>query len=231
MGLLVIFDIDGTLLFSNKIDSQLFSETFESRYGQKFPSIDWDYFPHVTDHTIFTMGYAEIHEETPTAKEIIDFQDEFAERISLAREKTPEEFMPVPGVQDLFARLHLAPDYHLAIATGGWSKPARVKLEHVGLFHDDLVISAADNQPTREDIVNQAKALCQDRNYRWKQEVYIGDASWDVRTCRNLAMPFIGLRRDGDHNVLLEQGVNRVFSNYNEPDVFLEALHAAQVPD
>jgi len=230
MELLAIFDIDGTLLFSNKIDSQIFSETFESRYGQKFPSIDWNYFPHVTDHTIFTTGYAEVHEKTPSAKEITDFQDEFAERITHAREKSPEEFMPVPGVQELFTKLQMAPDYHIAIATGGWSKPAKVKLEHVGLLHDDLVISAADDQPTREDIVNQAKAFCQDRNYRWKQEVYIGDASWDVRTCRNLAMPFIGLRREGDHDILLSQGANHVFSDYKEQNAFFEALHSAKIP-
>lgn len=231
MGLLTIFDIDGTLLFSNKIDSELFAETFQSKYGQEFPSIDWNYFPHVTDHTIFTTAYAEVHEEMPTAKEISDFQDEFAERILLAREQKPEAFLAVPGVQQLFHTLRQSPNYHLAIATGGWGKPARIKLEHVGLLRDDLVISAADDQPTREDIVYQARALCQDKNYRWKSEVYIGDASWDVRTCRNLALPFIGLRREGDHEILLEQGAKRVFSDYNEQGAFFEALHAAEVPE
>jgi len=177
MSLLAIFDIDGTLLFSNKIDSQLFSETFESRYSNPFPSIDWNYFPHVTDHTIFTSAFQELHEFPPSAQEIIDFQDEFVDRLKIAREKTPDEFQPVPGVVELF-----------------------------------------------EALRNKQ------RNYTWEREVYIGDALWDVRTCKNLAMPFIGLRREGDHELLLEQGTHHVFSDYQDQAKFFEALHAAQVP-
>jgi len=49
---LVIFDIDGTLLYSNKVDSQCFADTYEELYSEPFPTIDWTKFPHVTDDTI-----------------------------------------------------------------------------------------------------------------------------------------------------------------------------------
>ena len=53
MKTFVIFDIDGTLLYSNKADSQCFADTYEEIYQKEFPTIDWRNYPHVTDTTIF----------------------------------------------------------------------------------------------------------------------------------------------------------------------------------
>lgn len=230
-NLLVIFDIDGTLLFSNKVDSRLFAEVFESRYAQPFPSMDWEYFPHVSDHTIFNTAYSEAHGGSmPSAAEVKAFQDDFVSSIEKARQLRPAEFQPVPGVQSLFEALAATPGYEVAIATGGWERPAKVKLSHVGLLHEELVISAADGMPTREDIVNQAKARSRAKGYAWDREVYIGDALWDVRTCANLGMPFIGLRREGDHEILHQAGTGKVFSDYLKQTAFFEALDSASIP-
>ena len=60
MKTLIIFDIDGTLVYSNKVDSKCFSETYQQIYGEPFPSIDWRVYPHVTDHTIFRLSLIHI---------------------------------------------------------------------------------------------------------------------------------------------------------------------------
>ncbi|NNE30252.1 MAG: HAD family hydrolase [Saprospiraceae bacterium] len=230
MSLLVIFDIDGTLLFSNRIDSKLFAATYESRYGKTFPSIDWTYFPHVTDHTIFRHSYYELFDAWPENREEEEFKKEFTERIQEARMQTPEEFQPVPGVGEFFSLLKGLPGHHVAVATGGWGQPARVKLNHVGLLEESLVISAADTRETREQIVQGAFEACGDLGYTWERAVYVGDAVWDVQTCRNLNLPFIGIRRSGDHETLLKSGADQVFSDYSAIEPFLEALKVARVP-
>jgi len=75
--ILYLFDIDGTLLFSNKVDSKCFAQTFEEEYKQEFPSIDWNEFPHVTDHTIFRTGFHQVHDRFPLDHEIEDFRNKF----------------------------------------------------------------------------------------------------------------------------------------------------------
>ncbi len=38
--ILVIFDVDGTLVFSEKKDSQAFADTYQMVYNRPFPTID-----------------------------------------------------------------------------------------------------------------------------------------------------------------------------------------------
>lgn len=230
MKTLVIFDIDGTLLFSNKIDSEIFGSTFLDRYGKAFPSIEWTYFPHVTDHTIFGYGYKELFAEFPSSEEMSAFCAAFVKNIEEARVHRPQEFQPVPGVKSLVQRLIETDAYEIAVATGGWGAPARVKLGHVGLLTTELVIAAADGNPTREDIIQQAIRECKQKDYNWDRMVYVGDASWDVKTCRNMNLPFIGIRRAGDHDKLLDLGASHVFSDYHEELSFLKAIEGAKVP-
>jgi len=116
------------------------------------------------------------------------------------------------------------------IGTGGWRLPASVKLKHVGIYQPDLIISAADAQPTREDIVQTAIDSCKDKGYRWNRIIYVGDAAWDVKTCRNMGIPMIGLRKDGDHEALLGAGVSHVLSDYSDLNGFFQAAREAVVP-
>jgi len=50
--ILIIFDVDGTLVFSEKLDSRCFAATYQEVYRIPFPTIDWRKYPHVSDTTI-----------------------------------------------------------------------------------------------------------------------------------------------------------------------------------
>jgi len=226
---LILFDIDGTLLYSNKVDSRCFADTFKERYAVEFPSIDWTFFSHVTDHTIFREAYHKFHGMFPNHDEIQAFRALFVEKIQQAREKNPEEFKIVPGALEVFEILRKE-RIPFGIATGGWNEPAEVKLKHVGLWDDALVLSGANQKPTRVDIIDSAIDKCRKRGDSWKKTVYIGDAIWDVNTCRDMKLPLLGIKIKGNHQLLLDAGVSHVMSNYQPIDSFFEVLHQIKVP-
>lgn len=228
--ILVIFDIDGTLLFSNKIDSLCFAETYEEIYGLEFPSVDWRDYPHVTDHVIFNTVIETHFGRQASPPEIEVFQNHFVKKIEQKRAAEPHEFMEVPNAQGFVNRLLSDDGFAVGVGTGGWLAPAKVKLNHVGIPTEKLYLSAADNQPTRVHIVNESIRQAESSHGSFERIVYIGDAVWDVTTTREMQIPFIGIRRDADFESLTSLGAEHVFQDYNEEEKFLEAIFSASPP-
>ncbi len=227
---LLLFDIDGTLVYSNKIDSQCFATTFESIYGRPFPSIDWRVYPHVTDHTIFNTVIREQFQRAVEPGEIPHFQQQFVDLLLQKRNSNPEEFKEVPGAKAIIDRLMMEEQFTVGIATGGWERPARLKLQHVGIPEHRLVLSAADEQVRREDILQKAINQTRAQHPGLERVVYLGDASWDVRTTRNMGIDFIGIRLQGDLEVLQNLGAEVVLRDYRDYEALLAAVAAARVP-
>ena len=191
---LIIFDIDGTLLYSNKIDSQCFADTYEKVYQTPFPTIDWTKFPHVTDDTIFKTVIQEQFGRAASFEEMDEFRNEFVALIQKKRIETPDEFKAVKNSRRAVELLLADDSYEVGIATGGWRKPAMVKLNHIGIPTMQLHMSFADGNPTREDIINGVFQQTNALNLEFEKVVYVGDAIWDVTTTRNMNLPLIGIR-------------------------------------
>ncbi|MCI5080165.1 MAG: HAD family hydrolase [Saprospiraceae bacterium] len=227
---LIIFDIDGTLVYSERLDSQCFADTYQEVYKKPFPSIDWTRYPHVVDTIIFSTVIEEHFRRKPDQAEMDDFQALFCERITAQRKKRPQEFKEVPGAKQMVEQLLQDAGYVVGIGTGGWSGPARIKLKHVGIPDEELILSAADRRHSREDILQAAIEEAAERYDGFEQIVYVGDALWDVQTTRNMQLDFIGMRRKRDVEVLLQAGASQVFADYLQPDHFLEAIERAKPP-
>lgn len=227
---LIIFDIDGTLVFSNKIDSQCFAETYQAIYKKPFPTIDWRKYPHVTDHTIFNTVILEQFNRRATQEEINYFQDHFVGLLETGRKERPADFQAVPYARETVEQLLADDRYAVGIGTGGWRRPACLKLRHVGIPIEPLFLSAADNMETREDITNDAIRQAKEVHDSFDRIVYVGDAIWDVRTTRNLSMDFIGIRRNGDFEVLEKEGATSVLKDYTDHSLFMEAVQKATPP-
>lgn len=225
----ILFDVDGTLVYSNSVDSRSFAETYQAIYGEEFPSIDWRVYPHVTDHTIFGTVIRERFGREVEPGEMEHFQNCFVDLLQEKRGQSPGEFMEVPGAKAMVDHL-LAADYGVGIATGGWGRPAKLKLRHVGIPVESLIFSAADNQVTREDILQQAIDEAEAAYGGLDRVVYIGDAIWDVKTTRNMGLDFVGLRLQGDVEALTAAGAGVVIQNYNNQAAFLESLQRAHPP-
>ncbi|GAB5554201.1 MAG: HAD hydrolase-like protein [Saprospiraceae bacterium] len=227
---LVIFDVDGTLVFSDRRDSQAFGQTYLEIYGKEFPSLDWNHFPHVTDHTIFGTAIRQQFDRSIRVGEIEAFQKQYLARLREKRVASPQHFKQVPGASEMVARLQSEARFGVAVATGGWKVPAEVKLDHIGIDPRELVLVGADNKTTREEIlqssIDQSQAVLPEIN----KVVYIGDAIWDVRTTRNMGLNFVGIRHRADVEVLKSQGASVVINNYLDQDHFLEMVESAKPP-
>lgn len=227
---LIIFDLDGTLVYSNRIDSRCFAETYLRIYGREFPSIDWHTYPHVTDTSIFSTVIRQQFDREVEPREVEVFQEAFVALLRQRREACPEEFKIVPGAREIVHQLHAHPDYAVGIATGGWQRPATLKLDHVGIDRQPIFLRGADGLHCREDILETVRQQALAAHPVIQKVVYIGDAIWDVTTTRNLNMDFIGIRREGDHDHLLREGATQVISDYQNGEHFLQAVARASPP-
>ncbi len=227
---LIIFDLDGTLVHSDRRDSNYFAQAYETIYQQPFPTIDWTKYPHVTDTSIFNTVVAQHFDRSPTSDEIAFFQQHYINLLEEGRQLMPEQFQSIPGAPALMAHLHAAPDqYRTCLATGGWQAPARVKLRHVGLLSDRLGIHGADGKMTREAILSEAIEAAGGA-HQYAKIVYVGDAEWDVTTTRKMQLDFVGIRWRGDREVLQQAGASQVIENFLDLDAFFRALHLATPP-
>lgn len=227
---LIIFDLDGTLVYSNRIDSRCFAETYQSIYGKEFPSIDWHVYPHVTDTSIFATVIRQQFQREVELKEVDIFQEAFVALLRERREACPEEFRIVPGARDVVHRLHADSHYAVGIATGGWQRPACLKLDHVQIDRSPIFLRGADGLHRREDILGDVQQRALQAHPQIRKVVYIGDAKWDVTTTRNMQMDFVGIRREGDHGHLLREGAGHVISDYLNYEAFLNTVHQARPP-
>ena len=226
---LLIFDIDGTLLYSNRIDSQCFAATYEKIYQRTFPTIDWTKFPHVTDDTIFKTAIQQHFARLPTREETEHFKNKFVDLLQAERQAHPYKFKAVPGAAVMINNLLKNANFVIGIGTGGWLKPARLKLQHIEIEPNSLLLGTADGKPTREDILNSVVNQAQ-KQFAISEVIYVGDAVWDVQTTRNLNIKFIGIRRKGDHHHLLNLGATQVLSNFLDYQKFLLAIKNAAPP-
>jgi len=227
---LIIFDIDGTLLHSNRVDSQCFAQAYEIVFEKEFPTIDWRKYPHVTDTTIFNTVIQQHFGRQATDDDIHKQQDCFVDLLKANRLKDPILFAEVPNAKNTIEKLIVDERFVIGIATGGWQRPATLKLNHIGIPTETLHMSFADGKETREEIIGASiKSALQNRS-NFERIVYVGDAIWDVKTTRNMQLNFIGIRIRGDHEVLIREGASHVIKNYENYDQFLELVESSKIP-
>lgn len=228
--ILVIFDVDGTLVFSEKKDSQCFANTYQAVYGLPFPTIDWQKYPHVSDTTIFKTVIQEHFDRIPEEAEEERFRQQFVANIIKNRKNTPADFKEVPYAKQTIDKLLADDRFVIGVATGGWKAPAIVKLNFVNIPVNQLIITGADGKATREDITNETIEKANAQYGEFDRIVYIGDAIWDVTTTRNMGLPLIGIRRKGDVDFLKEKGVGLVLKNFENYGAFLAGILSVGVP-
>lgn len=214
--MLVIFDVDGTLTATDALDAEVFAECFQAVFGVALPTTRWSEYACPTDAGIAGEAVRRLGLD---ARRIPDLEDRFVSE--LGRRLRIHGARPIPGAQGVFDALAAA-GHVAALATGALERSARLKLAAAGIAIGDRVLVGSDFHPERASILREAI-----RRAGWVgSAVYVGDAAWDARAARELALPFVGVDADGNE-ALRRAGVRHVVAGYAEVPAFLAALAGA----
>src|SRR5258708_7826026 len=114
---LVMFDIDGTLTETAKVDEECFVRSFKEVFGFADIDTDWSHYLRTTDSGIFHDIYTARVGRSPTAQEVSKLRRHFIRLLAAAASQSA--FVPVAGADKLLVRLAPSGSYRVSLATGG----------------------------------------------------------------------------------------------------------------
>jgi phosphoglycolate phosphatase-like HAD superfamily hydrolase len=220
---LVIFDIDGTLTQTMKVDADCFVRSLAEVCGFDDVDTDWSRYRHATDSGIFQEIYEARTGRSPSLIEVSQFRQHFVGLLAQASSETP--FSSVTGASLILSRLAGSAEHRVALATGGWRDSARLKMASAGLCYDDYPAASSDDALDRESIIRLSMRRAAERYGEFSHAVYIGDEVWDAHACRRVGIPFIGVATDGRSEQLLAEDAVCVFPDFSDVDMFLKSVY------
>jgi|SRR5882672_875556 len=229
---LVLFDLDGTLARTSVVDAECYARSLVDAVGLQDVDTDWSRYEDVTDEGILTQLFLERFGRVPAAWERENVRDRFLDLLADRYAANPTEFAEVPGACSLVAQLLDGAGWAVALATGGWRLSAEFKIRHAGLPAGGLPSAFAEDGPSREAIVQAAveRASQRYRQPKFERIVSVGDSLWDVRTARNLELPFLGIAGEPGAGVLRANGASHVLEDYLDTAKCLQFLDGARIP-
>ncbi|MBN1577451.1 MAG: HAD family phosphatase [Chitinispirillaceae bacterium] len=184
----IIFDIDGTLIDSERLDARYFVRAVREVLGNIKIARDWSGYSKVTDVGIL----AEILERNgivPTRNRIAEIRQRF--RLLLQRFfDRGGVCKPISGSPEFLHLLAGLPAFSIGIATGGWGVTALMKLASADIAISALPMSSSDDDDDRTAIMRHCLAKM---NGPFERIFYFGDGIWDSDACEHLGWRFIGI--------------------------------------
>lgn len=192
MSLLLLFDIDGTLIDSRgaglgALERGLLDAFDLHDRAESMPALD---LAGATDsivaRTLFSaFGIA----DTPENRRL--FYDTYVGHLTLALTEADAEAQPLPGALSLVEGLHTSSEHVLALLTGNVEPGARAKLRHYGLDHFFGFGAFGDEGEHRNELgpialTRAAKTL--NRVFEPTEAVIIGDTPKDIACARAAGM-------------------------------------------
>lgn len=220
--ILIVFDVDGTLVGGESTDWASFDGAFEEAAGFALEQTFWNSLEEVTAQAVVhqALPHSSAEEKTRTVHAV---RDGYLRRLQAAHKNDPSTFPALEGVLALLQDLNKQ-GIPVAIGTGDWSETSTFKLGAAGIALDNIPMVTSSDFYSRGDIITAAAAKA---GRPLQQTVYIGDGLWDLRTCRKLGIPFIGVGRCKDK-------LENAGAAYTLPDLsptnFWEVMEAIRKP-
>jgi len=227
---LAIFDIDGTLTQTNRVDNDCFLEAMSRALELPAGSIDWTDAPNVTDTGILEWLFDRHRHRAPTKDEVLRAKTELLGLLNRELAADPHRFNPIPGACEVFGRLSGA-GWTLAMATGCWRASAQLKLTAARIHYENLPVICSDDTPMRVTLLRRAIDQAADGDSAsFERIVSVGDALWDVAAAVDLGVPFVGIGVGEQAARLLSAGATDVLRDLSDPIALCRALEQAGVP-
>lgn len=221
---LVLFDLDGTLTATNRVDLDCFVRTAREILGEMPLDTDWRHYTDTTDQAISTDLV-----KRARGKEDAGLVEEFKKRFIVHLEKEAADaslFAEIPGAGRLLAALAQAPGLAFGIATGAWRDSARLKLDRAGLDLAGAPLVTSDEAYTRIGIIEAAVARAKGAYSResFSRITYVGDGPWDLLAARALGYSFLGVGRGERAEYFIKEGEGPVVPDYSDTEGVLALL-------
>ncbi len=228
---LAVFDVDGTLTDTADIDSACFAEAVVGEFGIDGFDPDWTSYSEFTDSTIIDEIFEEYFGRRPDAGEIASLVERFVNSLSQAHARRAGDFDPIPGAVALVSTLRDRTGWGVAVATGGWERSARLKLDYAGIDLGGASLAAADDSHLRAGIVTTAIERAGARaGGPFARVVLIGDTLWDVATAARLNLPFLGVGAPERGRALSAAGARAVVQGFRDIENVIELLTVVDPP-
>lgn len=223
-GILLLWDIDGTLLSAKGAGPQAFDRATLEHFGYEIPilSIDW---PGATDYAI---AYALLDKagRTVTRGEAQVLIDRYLSHLPEMLDKTNAR--AIEGTRELLEYFHGNDSVYQALLTGNVSRGSDIKLGYLGVNHYFRFGAFADHSDQRNDLSRHALDLAREHLHpEWSPEqVYvIGDTPKDIECGKHIGAHTIAVAT-GHHSVaeLEAHKPTRVFDSFADPQVLIDYL-------
>lgn len=222
--ILLLWDIDGTLLSAKGAGPRAFDRATVDHFGYEIPlsTIDW---PGATDYAIAyalleKAGRAVTREE---ATELIDlYLSYLPEMLDATRARALE------GTQQLLEQFHGRESVHQALLTGNVRRGADIKLSYIGVDHYFGFGAFADHSDHRNDLSRHALDLAREHLHpEWSPEqIYvIGDTPKDIE-CGKVIGAYTVAVATGHHTAeqLRSHEPSILFETFADPSVLVDYL-------
>ncbi len=221
--MLIIFDVDGTLVGGEPHDWACFDKAIETVVGFAPNQDFFDSLPEITAQAIAEAAIRAANRE-PSPGLVERMRDEYLRRLRQVHSADPLAFPARSGVLGLLSCLSTLDGVGVAIATGDWKQTAAFKLAAAGIDVSRFPMATCSDDPRRANIIRLAAARA---GRTMADVIYVGDGVWDFRVCRDLGVRFVGT---GTRPHLLKAAGALQIIETLEAALFLEAVHAAVVP-
>ncbi len=202
--MLIIFDIDGTLLGGETHDWWAFDHALEIVLGFAPTPNFVSSLPDVTAESI-VEGAIRASGREPDGVLVKAVRDAYLRLLRQCHRSDPAAFGVRKGAASLLEHLSSEASLTVAFATGDWRPTISFKLQCSGLDLCRFAMATASEARRRPEIIQLAAAKA---GRPLADAIYVGDGVWDLRACRELGIPFIGT---GDRTPrLLDAGAQHI---------------------
>lgn len=180
---LILFDIDGTLLRTQRAGVAAMTDALRELHPDREISFDGIEIAGRLD-TLIWSDLAARHAIDPGPSSHERFRRCYARHLERRLDERPGTTRVMPGVPALLEQLRDQPGIHLGVLTGNYPETGRLKIRHAGLDADLFVINAwADDGMSRRELPPVALQRFEQRHGRGLEPgraIIIGDTPHDV---------------------------------------------------
>lgn len=226
MKKLILWDIDGTLIRTNRAGIIALVRAFVQLHGRE-PDMTKVEVAGRTDRWIIRRMLEE-HGIEPTPESIHAILEGYLQL--LHAEISTREGRVLPGIIELLETLHRRDDVVQALLTGNVERGARIKLEHYRVWHYFEFGAFGDDSALRNDLGPHALRRARERHavdFAADRTFVIGDTPHDIECGKVIGARTIGVAT-GMFSVaeLAAHAPTAVFADFADTAAFLRTLDA-----